>query len=143
MQMELWAIERMQIIRDQERQINDPKKHILEIEDLLSKITNSKKYKFALQISKFIRVLKVLPFKVVKKLYWIEGRRRYSKYYDKSVKSSSEDLSLQRTYAKNFKYKPLISIVVPVYNTDPGHFSEMINSVIQQTYPELGINFNR
>ena len=33
------------------------------------------------------------------------------------------------------QYKPLISIIVPVYNTEPGYLSEAIESVRRQIYP--------
>lgn len=45
---------------------------------------------------------------------------------------SSEDLVLQRGYG--FMLRPKISIIVPVYNTPQKYLSEMIESVVNQTY---------
>ena len=44
------------------------------------------------------------------------------------------DLLQQREESEKFKYKPLISIVVPTYNTPKKFFNEMIESVLSQTY---------
>ena len=45
---------------------------------------------------------------------------------------SKEDLDAQRTY--EFPRKPLISVLVPLYNTPPQFLHEMIRSVQDQTY---------
>ncbi len=44
-----------------------------------------------------------------------------------------EILSSQRNHI--FENAPLVSIIVPLYNTEPDLLKEMINSVIAQTYP--------
>ena len=46
---------------------------------------------------------------------------------------NEEELEIQRN--TNFEYTPQISIVVPTYNTPKQFLIEMIESVIQQTYP--------
>lgn len=53
----------------------------------------------------------------------------------KSEKATEEELSRQRQ--ERFSYAPLISILVPVYKTDPKKLSMMIDSVLSQTYKNL------
>lgn len=43
----------------------------------------------------------------------------------------------QRKLAAEFAYRPLVSIVVPTYNTDKGMLEEMICSVLDQTYDRV------
>ena len=40
----------------------------------------------------------------------------------------------QKKQSKLFKYKPLISIITPIYNTPESYFKEMVKSVLAQTY---------
>lgn len=44
------------------------------------------------------------------------------------------ELKKQKNDAKEFDYRPLISIVTPVYNTTPNILKETIQSVLKQTY---------
>ena len=44
----------------------------------------------------------------------------------------AEELDEQRK--KRFSYRPLISIIVPCYNTDPVYLEEMLESVVNQSY---------
>ena len=55
-------------------------------------------------------------------------------YHSKFLASfpSSEELRKQRL--KNFEYAPLISIIVPVFNTKPPFLKAMIESVVNQSY---------
>ena len=46
--------------------------------------------------------------------------------------SDDEELFFER--GRNFKRKPLISVLVPVYNPPTAYFKEMLLSVINQTY---------
>jgi glycosyltransferase involved in cell wall biosynthesis len=46
----------------------------------------------------------------------------------------AEALKLQQSGSLNFSYRPKISIIVPVYNTDRDMLVSMINSVLSQTY---------
>lgn len=59
------------------------------------------------------------------------GAVEYGKWYE-SHKVSPEALRLQKETA--FTYNPLISIVVPVYNTEKRYLEEMIQSVRGQSY---------
>lgn len=47
---------------------------------------------------------------------------------------SPEELDHYSQQGKNFKYRPLISIVVPVYNTDRQWIEKAVESVIAQVY---------
>lgn len=46
----------------------------------------------------------------------------------------AEELIGQRALVNNFEYKPLISLVIPVWNTPKDILDQTISSVIQQTY---------
>ena len=57
--------------------------------------------------------------------------------YDRWVESHTLDaiqLQQQSRLVRDFKYKPLISIIVPIYNTPEVYFREMVDSVLSQTY---------
>lgn len=47
---------------------------------------------------------------------------------------NEKELDCQRIESQQFKFRPLISIIMPVYNTDPDYLRVCINSVISQSY---------
>lgn len=47
---------------------------------------------------------------------------------------TQKELALQKIESKKFKYRPLISVAVPTYNTKIVHLQEAILSVLEQTY---------
>jgi len=47
---------------------------------------------------------------------------------------SPAGLEAQRVNAKSFEYKPLVSVIVPVWNTPANVLDQMIQSVVDQTY---------
>ncbi len=47
---------------------------------------------------------------------------------------SAEDLGAIKEHTNSFDYEPLISVVMPVYNTEPDFLSACIDSVLNQTY---------
>ena len=57
--------------------------------------------------------------------------RRYDAYA-RAHAPSAEELQRQREYP--FKEKPLLSIVVPAYNTPPRYLHELVDSVLAQSY---------
>ena len=57
--------------------------------------------------------------------------RKYEKVYEKYLPTENE-LSLQRN--KKWNNEPLVSIVVPTYETKPDFLRQMILSVMDQTY---------
>lgn len=57
----------------------------------------------------------------------------YKKWYGKN-KPTKELITKQKKAEKKFKKRPLISVVVPTYNTNPQHLIECIESVLAQSY---------
>jgi glycosyltransferase involved in cell wall biosynthesis len=79
-----------------------------------------------------VKVSKVFnPRAYLRKLQSIDGRRRYGKYF-RTIWSSPADLRKLRQ--EKLAYQPLISIIVPTYNTKPEFFTAMIESVFCQVY---------
>lgn len=72
---------------------------------------------------------------VAKKRYEANKARRedYIRWFA-AQKLSDVELEDQRKAAESFKVKPLISILVPTYNTKPEYLAECIDSVLAQTY---------
>ena len=72
---------------------------------------------------------------VAKKRYEANKARRedYIRWFA-SQQLSEAELQDQRKAAETLKVKPLISILVPTYNTQPDYLAECIESVIAQTY---------
>jgi len=60
-------------------------------------------------------------------------RKQYLAWYARQV-LTAEQLAEQREAAKKLKKQPLISILVPTYNTRPDHLRECLDSVLAQTY---------
>lgn len=58
--------------------------------------------------------------------------REYDGWYQRHKPSEEE---LQRQQEEEFPNSPLISLVVPVYNTPEEYLKQMIDSVLHQTYP--------
>lgn len=61
------------------------------------------------------------------------GDARYASWFD-AHRATPEELDLQRT--THFDFKPLISIVTPVYQVPLGFLKECLESVVAQTYAE-------
>jgi GT2 family glycosyltransferase len=60
-------------------------------------------------------------------------RRQYLGWYARQT-LTEQQLGDQRKAAQKLKNHPLISILVPTYNTQPDHFRECLDSVLAQTY---------
>ena len=58
----------------------------------------------------------------------------YSSWVEECDRLSNVDLQKIKDHSARFEYKPLISIVMPTYNTKPEFLKEAIESVIAQTY---------
>lgn len=72
--------------------------------------------------------------KIVKKILKKENEEdavEYAKFLEQH-KVTEEDLELQRN--THFDYEPVISIVIPIYNTPHEFLKELIDSVLAQTY---------
>jgi len=62
-------------------------------------------------------------------------RRDYTAWIEQYDQLTDEDRGLFRLAAERFAFKPLISILLPVYNTQPEHLQRAIQSVTDQLYP--------
>lgn len=82
--------------------------------------------------------LRALIRKSRNKLAGIDSDYEYGEWYEK-VKPGEEILQKQRE--KRFEKEPLISIVIPLYNTPDKFLKELIDSVLAQTYPKFEICF--
>lgn len=60
-------------------------------------------------------------------------RSEYIAWFNKQ-RLNAEQLDEQRKSAKKLERRPLISILLPTYNTNPAYLAECIESVIAQTY---------
>ncbi len=79
---------------------------------------------------------KIFDFAQVKIIAGQTGRNReyeYRRWYSKN-KLSQKDINNQITQAAKLKKRPVISLIVPTYNTDHQHLKACIDSVIKQTY---------
>ena len=133
MRNELLAIERLQLIHDQRRHIAEQESRIFGLEKSINAVTSSISYRVSSKLAKIAHRLMSLPSKVLRKLLWLNGRRRYAKFYEKNRRTTSQ-LAREASTASEFPYQPLISVIVPTYNTNPVFFKEMIVSVKSQTY---------
>jgi glycosyltransferase involved in cell wall biosynthesis len=70
------------------------------------------------------------PKAYVRKAQFIDGRRRYRRYF-RQIWPERADLE---NLKNDFKFRPVISIIVPTYNTTPKFFMAMIESVLGQVY---------
>lgn len=130
----------------------------VETKDIIIKISNSmsdKEYQISMKeldrknstLGKYIQVLGPRRFRENKQLIKNMGLREfryhailemnrhvtdYDIYLGDTKLSENELLKQQK---RRFEYNPLISIVIPLYNTPPNFLRELLNSVINQTYP--------
>ena len=58
----------------------------------------------------------------------------YTKWYPKHMVSESE---LEEQRNTRFSYSPLISIVIPLYNTPAPYLKELLDSIQEQSYPNF------
>jgi glycosyltransferase involved in cell wall biosynthesis len=132
--------------------------NILEAE--LNAVTHSKAYKIAKGLGMVKNQLQSDPsglakkatrilFKEPKKLVHIVRSGKRSAFIAQSVveqtnkyqewillnEPTQAELDAQRTHSESFGYKPLISIITPVYNPPVDVLEELIETVLDQTYP--------
>lgn len=89
--------------------------------------TSSKK------INKYYRLLRYnIGRRTIEKKYYIfEKQNDYLKWLDENENEENKII--------DFKYNPLISILIPVYNTDPVYLKEAIESALNQVYNKIEI----
>jgi O-antigen biosynthesis protein len=62
-------------------------------------------------------------------------RRDYSYWIEAYGLLSEDDRQVFRRAIERFSARPLISILLPVYNTNPAHLERAVQSVVDQLYP--------
>jgi GT2 family glycosyltransferase len=62
-------------------------------------------------------------------------RRDYAAWIEQYDQVSDDDREVFRRAIAGFPAKPVISILLPVYNTHPAHLERAISSVVDQLYP--------
>ena len=67
--------------------------------------------------------------------YPLKSRKNLIRKYGKASFPDMHIMANQRKQAEGMQYKPVFSILVPLYNTPKRFLKEMIESVIGQTYP--------
>ncbi|OPY09663.1 MAG: Hyaluronan synthase [Syntrophaceae bacterium PtaB.Bin095] len=67
-----------------------------------------------------------------------EGRLPYNQYdaWIQSKRLSAQDLEDIRVHIDQMAYRPVFSVIVPVYNTDERWLRRCLDSVIEQLYPD-------
>lgn len=84
-----------------------------------------------------IDIVRVL-LKKLKTLLFKKKKISYQAWLKKNHITKSE-LDAQRAHI--FEYNPLISIVIPLYETDPKFFCQLIDSILHQTYQNFEVCF--
>jgi len=79
----------------------------------------------------FNSIFKKLEYKNFTTTYKNQIRLNYSKWFQENYPSNKQLKAQSNT---EFKYRPLISIITPVYNTDKKWLIKCIESVINQSY---------
>lgn len=82
--------------------------------------------------------LQALIRKSKNKLAGIDNEYEYGEWYEQ-VKPTQEVLAKQRE--EKFEKEPLISIIIPLYNTPDKFLKELIDSILLQTYSKFEVCF--
>lgn len=64
----------------------------------------------------------------------LKNIRLYNNWLNQNCNLGDNDIQAQQLESEKFEYKPLISIITPIYNTPIAYFNEMVESVLKQTY---------
>lgn len=100
---------------------------------------NLKKQYIILGIKKIINKIREIGFLntiklVFKKILHKQPSNEVLDYMEWRKKHVPSEAELEKQKRYKFKYRPLISIVVPTFNTPSNFLTEMIESVLSQTY---------
>ncbi len=125
-------------------------KKLKEREQILSKVPNINlpifNFLFLFFSKKIFKGLKILFAKGPKALAEKIQEKIAQNYYQLSINQqyqiwlkknypTKKDLQNQKKESKKFKYKPLISIITPIYNPAKKDLIDCIESVVNQSYP--------
>ena len=84
-------------------------------------------------IQNFVRTLTRQGIAETARRTWLHfGRKRAEQQFVRNMRLSEAEKEAQRK--ASFTFKPLISIIVPLYNTPPDLLRETLQSVLDQTY---------
>lgn len=159
-QVQLQQIETLKIQLTQEKETSQKQFHQIEVLNqhisdqtkIMNNITSAKTFKLWQLSTKIrqnpyllIRSIKLLftkgPTFLVKKITTYQSSEKKNMSLDaqyqiwkKNNYPSPKKLARQRKKQLNFLYRPKISIIIPVYNTDPKWLKKCFDSVINQTY---------
>lgn len=64
---------------------------------------------------------------------------RYGRWISQNDTITPHDVAKMRSLTKQFPHKPLLSIVMPTYNSDPALLRDAISSILDQTYQNFEI----
>jgi GT2 family glycosyltransferase len=131
------------VIRNLNKTVNDKENHIKNLERTLSEIKGSKLWKLFDSIRKSKKGIKIIikegPSSLINRIkmrnqdvYSIQDQ--YPLWLMKNSLSLS-DITRIKAEVSTFKYKPIISIIMPVYNVDKAWLEKAIDSVLNQIYP--------
>ncbi len=141
------------------KELEQLKIHKQNLESILNQITSAKTFKLWQRYNKvkkllilsiknpkkILKAIKILftqgPKELINKIktqeihqqITLDFNQQYQIWYQKNY-PTKEILKKQKLLSKKFKYKPKISIITPVYNTNPKWLTKCINSVLNQTY---------
>lgn len=88
-------------------------------------------------IKKTINFLKANGFSAT--VYEIKGRLNGGKKVYRKETPDAETLESQRKASKTFPYRPLISILIPLYNSDRKMLEQLLVSIFAQTYDNFEV----
>jgi glycosyltransferase involved in cell wall biosynthesis len=89
--------------------------------------------RYTRQVPGFNRVIRRVDSLTISAHVKKQKEKEYQKWFKRNFPGPS-DVEAQKKAQKKFKQRPLISIIVPTYNTDPKHLAECFDSVLAQSY---------
>lgn len=89
--------------------------------------------RYTKKIPGFSKLVKIFELKTLANHIKHEREVDYKNWLKHNIPNEKELIN-QRKLQKTLKKRPLISIIVPTYNTEPKHLRACIESVISQTY---------
>lgn len=100
----------------------------------------TKKYWLVLSCGEERTVVKIDILRVVlRKVKAALGRKKTITYQAWLKKNHITKSELDRQRAHVFAYQPLISLVIPLYETEERFFCQLMDSILGQTYPNLEV----
>lgn len=144
--------EKDQIIAVKNAELEEVKRDLTNHSEELKKIVNSRAWKAILTYGRIKTAVITNPLKLVKKAWSIyrklgikvlmhrvmrkvkkQGTSHYEQYIEETT-PSPQDIKLIKQEQADFEYRPIISIVMPVYNIEEKYLVKAIESVRSQTY---------